>query len=72
VTDDSESAIAGGSPAQAHACVSGPVDQSVITLLATVPGGHAGGEVVAAGTPEQIVACKASQTGSFLKTHLQR
>jgi excinuclease ABC subunit A len=34
-------------------------------------GGHAGGEVVATGTPEQIAACKASHTGRFLKTHLQ-
>ncbi len=34
-------------------------------------GGHAGGEVVAVGTPEDIAACKASYTGSFLKTHLR-
>jgi excinuclease ABC subunit A len=33
-------------------------------------GGHAGGEVVAVGTPEDIAACKASYTGSFLKSHL--
>ncbi len=33
-------------------------------------GGHAGGEVVATGTPEEIVACKASHTGRFLKPHL--
>jgi excinuclease ABC subunit A len=33
-------------------------------------GGHAGGEVVATGTPERIAACKASHTGRFLKTHL--
>jgi excinuclease ABC subunit A len=33
-------------------------------------GGHAGGEVVATGTPEQIAACKASHTGRFLKAHL--
>ena len=33
-------------------------------------GGHAGGEVVATGTPEDIAACKASYTGRFLKTHL--
>ena len=33
-------------------------------------GGHAGGEVVVTGTPEQIAACKASYTGRFLKTHL--
>jgi excinuclease ABC subunit A len=30
-------------------------------------GGHAGGEVVATGTPEQIAAVKASHTGRFLK-----
>jgi excinuclease ABC subunit A len=30
-------------------------------------GGHAGGEVVATGTPEAIAACKASHTGRFLK-----
>jgi excinuclease ABC subunit A len=34
-------------------------------------GGHAGGEVVVTGTPEQVAACKASHTGRFLKTHLQ-
>jgi len=33
-------------------------------------GGHAGGEVVATGTPEQIAACKASYTGRFLRRHL--
>jgi excinuclease ABC subunit A len=30
-------------------------------------GGHAGGQVVAAGTPEAIAACTASHTGRFLK-----
>jgi excinuclease ABC subunit A len=34
-------------------------------------GGHAGGEVVAAGTPEQIAACRASYTGRFLKRRLR-
>jgi excinuclease ABC subunit A len=34
-------------------------------------GGHAGGEVVATGTPEEIAACKASHTGRFLKSHLR-
>jgi excinuclease ABC subunit A len=34
-------------------------------------GGHAGGEVVATGTPEEIAACKASHTGRFLKAHLR-
>ncbi len=34
-------------------------------------GGHAGGEVVVTGTPEQIAACKASHTGRFLKSHLR-
>jgi excinuclease ABC subunit A len=33
-------------------------------------GGHAGGEVVVTGTPEQVAACKASHTGRFLKAHL--
>jgi excinuclease ABC subunit A len=33
-------------------------------------GGHAGGEVVVSGTPENIAACKASYTGRFLKPHL--
>jgi excinuclease ABC subunit A len=33
-------------------------------------GGHAGGEVVATGTPEAIARCKASHTGRFLKAHL--
>jgi excinuclease ABC subunit A len=34
-------------------------------------GGHAGGEVVVTGTPEEIVRCKASHTGRFLKPHLR-
>jgi excinuclease ABC subunit A len=33
-------------------------------------GGHAGGRVVAAGTPEDIARTKASHTGRFLKSHL--
>jgi len=33
-------------------------------------GGHAGGEVVATGTPEQVASCKASHTGRFLKARL--
>jgi excinuclease ABC subunit A len=34
-------------------------------------GGHAGGEVVATGTPEQIAACAASHTGRFLRPLLR-
>jgi excinuclease ABC subunit A len=34
-------------------------------------GGHAGGEVVVAGTPEEVARCKASHTGRFLKAHLK-
>jgi excinuclease ABC subunit A len=34
-------------------------------------GGHAGDEVVATGTPEEIAPCKASHTGKFLKAHLR-
>jgi excinuclease ABC subunit A len=34
-------------------------------------GGHAGGEVIVAGTPEEVAACKASHTGSFLKARLR-
>jgi excinuclease ABC subunit A len=34
-------------------------------------GGQAGGRVVATGTPEQIVACRASYTGRFLGDHLR-
>jgi excinuclease ABC subunit A len=34
-------------------------------------GGHAGGEVVATGTPEDIAACKRSYTGHFLKARLR-
>jgi excinuclease ABC subunit A len=33
-------------------------------------GGHAGGQVVVAGTPEEVARCKASHTGRFLKAHL--
>jgi len=35
-------------------------------------GGHAGGEVVVTGTPEQIAACKASHTGRCLRSHMAR
>jgi excinuclease ABC subunit A len=35
-------------------------------------GGHAGGEVVVTGTPEQVARCKGSHTGRFLKPHLSR
>jgi excinuclease ABC subunit A len=34
-------------------------------------GGHAGGEVVVTGTPEDVARCKASYTGRFLKAHLR-
>jgi excinuclease ABC subunit A len=34
-------------------------------------GGHAGGDVVVTGTPEDIAACKSSHTGRFLKAHLR-
>ena len=34
-------------------------------------GGHAGGEVVVTGTPEEIAACRASHTGRFLAPHLR-
>jgi len=34
-------------------------------------GGHAGGEVVITGTPEQVAACEASHTGSFLRARLR-
>ena len=33
-------------------------------------GGHAGGEVVVTGTPEDVARCKSSHTGRFLKAHL--
>ena len=33
-------------------------------------GGHAGGGIVATGTPEDIAMCKASHTGRFLAPHL--
>jgi excinuclease ABC subunit A len=35
-------------------------------------GGHAGGQVVITGTPEDVAACKSSHTGRFLKAHLKR
>ncbi len=34
-------------------------------------GGHAGGEVVVTGTPEEVARCKASYTGRFLKSRLR-
>ncbi|MGE5169782.1 MAG: excinuclease ABC subunit UvrA [Rudaea sp.] len=35
-------------------------------------GGDGGGRILAAGTPEQVVKCKASHTGRFLKPMLER
>jgi excinuclease ABC subunit A len=35
-------------------------------------GGHAGGRIVVAGTPEDVSMCKASHTGRFLKPHLRQ
>jgi excinuclease ABC subunit A len=35
-------------------------------------GGHAGGEVVVTGTPEQVAASRASHTGRFLKARLRQ
>ena len=35
-------------------------------------GGEEGGRVVAAGTPEEIAACRASYTGRYLKPLLDR
>jgi excinuclease ABC subunit A len=34
-------------------------------------GGHAGGEVVVTGTPEDVARCRASHTGRFLKARLR-
>jgi excinuclease ABC subunit A len=34
-------------------------------------GGHGGGALVVAGTPEEVAACKSSYTGSFLKLRLK-
>ncbi|RME36675.1 MAG: hypothetical protein D6794_08155, partial [Deltaproteobacteria bacterium] len=34
-------------------------------------GGDRGGEVVVAGTPEQVAACEASWTGRYLRPYLQ-
>ncbi len=35
-------------------------------------GGHAGGEVIVTGTPEDVAACARSYTGKFLKEHLRQ
>jgi excinuclease ABC subunit A len=35
-------------------------------------GGHAGGQVVATGTPEGVARCRTSHTGRYLKPHLGR
>jgi len=37
-----------------------------------VEGGEAGGEVVATGTPSEVVACKQSYTGEYLAKLLRR
>jgi excinuclease ABC subunit A len=33
-------------------------------------GGHAGGEIVVTGTPEDVVRCRESWTGRFLKKRM--
>ena len=33
-------------------------------------GGRGGGEIIVTGTPEDVIRCKRSHTGRFLKTHL--
>jgi excinuclease ABC subunit A len=33
-------------------------------------GGRGGGEIIVIGTPEDVVRCKRSHTGRFLKAHL--
>jgi len=35
-------------------------------------GGDKGGKIVATGTPEEIIKCKKSYTGEFLKLHMER
>jgi excinuclease ABC subunit A len=35
-------------------------------------GGHAGGEVIVTGTPEQVAGCKKSFTGQFLRTRMRQ
>jgi excinuclease ABC subunit A len=35
-------------------------------------GGHAGGQLVVAGRPEEIAASKSSHTGRFLQAHLDQ
>ena len=35
-------------------------------------GGDRGGELVAEGTPEQVIKVKKSYTGQFLKVHMRR
>jgi excinuclease ABC subunit A len=34
-------------------------------------GGHAGGEVLVTGTPEEVARCKRSYTGQFLRARLR-
>ena len=35
-------------------------------------GGDGGGNIVASGTPEEVVECEESYTGKFLKPYLQQ
>ena len=35
-------------------------------------GGHRGGEILAEGTPEQVMKVKGSYTGKYLKTHMKQ
>ena len=34
-------------------------------------GGHAGGEIVVTGTPEEVAACRGSHTGGYLQARLR-
>jgi len=47
------------------------VNKSVDYVINLGPeGGHAGGEVVVTGPPEQVAACRNSHTGPVLKARL--
>ena len=34
-------------------------------------GGHAGGQIIVTGTPEEVAACESSYTGSYLQMRLR-
>lgn len=54
-----------------HDDVRGRSDRAVDHIIDQGPeGGRGGGQIIIAGTPEEVAACPESHTGRFLRQHL--